>query len=286
MICGIVIFACAPTPAIRFAKLARYGAAAVQFCDNSLMTEPTARRDLSVPRRSSSPKIEVSLESVKVAPSPRSSSATLIWSAALTNPSTSSFDVFPRRPASSASRFKSSLEVLVSIFFSSSFKSSTCSAVIPVNLRTLAISASMSAYAFTADLPAMTSPVTAAAAPMIVVCQSLSMRLNLCQRPSESRISSLTRESSAFTFLIASTCRFHSWVPLSIPSNCFLSVLSVLFNSFGVALSRFRSTFSTPTVADSICAICRFVCFSSLWSLFRDCLLPLLAALSIAFSRS
>ena len=78
IICGIVIWACAPTPAIRLAKLARYGAEAVQFCESSLITEPTDRSAFSVPRRSSSPNMVVSFESVSVAPSPSSSRATFI----------------------------------------------------------------------------------------------------------------------------------------------------------------------------------------------------------------
>ena len=114
--CGIVIPACAPTPASRCENWARYGADAVQFCDSSLITEPTASKERSVPSLASSPKMFVSLESVSVAPSPRSSRATFIWSAAFTNPSTSSCEVLPRRPASCASRLRSSREVRVSIF--------------------------------------------------------------------------------------------------------------------------------------------------------------------------
>ena len=141
----MVISAWAPTPAIRLAKLARYGADAVQFCESSLMTEPTDSSAFSVPNRSSSPKMLVSLESVSVAPSPSSSSATLIWSAAFTNPMISSFDCLPSLPASSARMFSCSRLERVSIFLNSSFRSSTCSLAMPVNLRTLAISASMSA---------------------------------------------------------------------------------------------------------------------------------------------
>ena len=78
MISGMVIRACAPTPAMRCAKFARYGADAVQFCESSLMTEPTASRAFSVPSLSSSPKMFVSFDSVSVAPSPNSSRATFI----------------------------------------------------------------------------------------------------------------------------------------------------------------------------------------------------------------
>ena len=286
IICGIVISACAPTPAIRFAKLARYGAAAVQFCESSLMTEPTDSRAFSVPSLSSSPKMLVSLLKVSVAPSPNSSSATLIWSAARTKPRISSFDCLPSLPASSARMFICSRGVRVSIFINSSFRSSTCSLVIPVNLRTLAISASMSANALTAVLPAITRPVMAAAIPMSVVCHSFILRLKRSQKPSPSMRSALTRTISAFTLLMASHCLFHSAVPRSMPFSWLLSVESVLFSSFGVALSRFFSTFSTPTVALSICAICRFVWRSSFCSRVSFALSPALAASSMAFSRS
>ena len=204
MICGIVISACAPTPAIRLAKLAKYGAEAVQFWESSLITEPTDSKAFSVPSRSSSPKMVVSFERVSVAPSPSSFSATLIWSAARTKPRISSFDCFPNFPASSASTFSCSRAVRVSIFLNSSFKSSTCSLVMPVNLRTLAISASMSANALTADRPAIIKPVTAAIIPMSVVCQSFILRLKRSQKPSPSIRSAFTRAISAFTRLMAS----------------------------------------------------------------------------------
>ena len=224
MICGMVISAWAPTPAIRLAKLARYGAAAVQFWDNSLMTEPTDNSAFSVPRRSSSPKILVNLLNVSVAPSPNSSSATLIWSAARTKPKTSSLDCFPSLPASSASTFSCSRAVRVSIFLNSSFRSFTCSSVIPVNLRTLAISASMSANALTAERPAIIKPVMAAIIPIRVVCQSFILRLKRSQKPSPSIRSAFTRAISAFTLLMASACRFHSTVPRSIPFSCCFKV--------------------------------------------------------------
>ena len=204
MICGIVISAWAPTPAIRFAKLAKYGADAVQFCESSLMTEPTDSSAFSVPSRSSSPNIVVNFDSVRVAPSPSSSRATFIWSAARTKPKISSFDCLPSLPASSASTFSCSRAVRVSIFLNSSFRSSTCSLLIPVNLRTLAISASMSANALTAERPAIISPVTAAIIPIRVVCQSFILRLKRSQKPSPSIRSALTRAISAFTFLMAS----------------------------------------------------------------------------------
>ena len=200
----MVISACAPTPAIRLAKLARYGADAVQFWESSLITEPTESSAFSVPSRFSSPKMLVSLESVSVAPSPSSSSATFIWSAAWTKPRTSSLDFFPSLPASSANMFSCSRPVLVSIFLNSSFKSATCSSVIPVNLRTLAISASMSAKALTAERPAMIRPVMAAIIPIKVVCQSFIFRLKRSQNPSPTDKSAFTREISAFTFLMAS----------------------------------------------------------------------------------
>ena len=168
------------------------------------MTEPTDSRAFSVPRRFSSPKIVVSFESVKVASSPSSSSATFILSAALTKPRTSSLDCFPSFPASSASTFSCSRAVRVSIFLNSSFKSSTCSSVIPVNLRTLAISASMSANALTAERPAIIRPVMAAIIPIRVVCQSFILRLKRSQKPSPSIRSAFTRAISAFTRLMAS----------------------------------------------------------------------------------
>ena len=258
----------------------------MQFCESSLMTEPTDSRAFSVPKRSSSPKMVVSLLSVSVAPSPSSSRATFIWSAAFTKPIISSFDCFPSLPASSASTFSCSRLERVSIFLNSSFKSSTCSAVMPVNLRTLAISASMSAKALTAERPAIIRPVTAAAIPMRVVCQLFILRLNRSQNPSPTVNSVLTLASSAFTFLMDSVWRFHSAVPLSMPLSWRFRVANVLFSSFGVALSRFLRTFSTPSVALSICEIWRLVSFSSFLSLVSLALSPALAASSMAFCKS
>ena len=227
----------------------------------------------------------VNFDRVSVAPSPRSSRATLIWSAAFTKPSTSSCDVLPRRPASWASLFKSSREVRVSIFLNSWLSSSTCSAVIPVNLRTLAISASISANAFTAERPAITMPVTAAAPAARVVCQSFILRLKRSQKLSPFLSSRLTLSISALTCLMYSVCFFHASEPLSRLLSCFSSVLRVLCSSLGVALSSCFSTFSTCIVADSISRICLWVVFNSLRSLVSSVLLPALAAFAIAFSR-
>ena len=198
----------------------------------------------------------------------------------------SSFDDFPSLPASSARIFSCSRLVRVSIFFSSTFKSATCSAVIPVNLRTLAISASISAKALTAERPAIIKPVMAAMAPIIVVCQSFILRLKRSQNPSPRASSPFTLASSAFTFLMASVCRFHSIVPLSIPFSCFFKVVRVLFSSFGVALSRFFRTLSTSTVALSICEIWRLVSLSSFLSFVSLALSPVLAASSMALCKS
>ena len=176
----------------------------MQFCESSLMTEPTDSRAFSVPKRSSSPNMVVNLESVSVASSPSSSRATLIWSAAFTKPIMSSFDCLPSFPACSANIFNCSRPERVSIFLNSSFKSATCSLVIPVNLRTLAISASISAKALTAERPAIIRPVTAAIIPIKVVCQSFILRLKRSQNPSPTVSSVLTLASSVFTFLMAS----------------------------------------------------------------------------------
>ena len=144
----------------------------------------------------------VNFDSVKVAPSPRSSSATFIWSAARTKPRTSSTDCLPNLPASCASWLSPSLDVRVSIFLNSSFSFSTSSAVIPVYFFTEAISASISAYAFTAERPASTKPVTVATAPATTVCQSFHLRLMRCNSVSPSRSSLFTRSISARTAFI------------------------------------------------------------------------------------
>ena len=257
----------------------------MQFCESSLMTEPTARRAFSVPMRSSSPKMLVSLLNVKVAPSPKSSSATLIWSAARTKPRTSSCEVLPSLPASCASLFKSSRAVRVSIFLNSSLSSSTPEADSPVNLRTFAISWSISAKAFTAERPAMTRPVTAAAVPAIAVCQSLSFRFMRSHRLSFSRSCELTLAISAFTRLTASHWRFHSSLPRSNPLRLRFSCERVRFSSLGDASSSRERTFSTPLAALSICEICLFVSLSSFFSRVSCDLFPAAAAFSIAFSR-
>ena len=83
-ISGIVILACAPTPAMRWAKLTRYGFAAVQFCERTFTVEPTASIASLVPSICSTPKMLVSLAMTWVAPSPKSTSATLMMSAAST----------------------------------------------------------------------------------------------------------------------------------------------------------------------------------------------------------
>ena len=285
MISGIVIFAWAPTPAMRCVKFARYGAEAVQFCDNSLITEPTASRAFSVPSRCSSPKMFVNFERVSVAPSPRSSKATLIWSAAFTNPNTSSCEVLPNRPASCANLFNSSRPVLVSIFWNSSFKSSTSEAFIPVNLRTFAISWSISAKALTAERPARMMPVIAAAMPASAVCQSLSFRFMRSHKLSFSRSCELMLAISAFTRLIAWHCLFHSSEPRSKPLRFRFSCTSTLFSSFGDASSSRCRACSTPCAALSICDICLLVSFSSRFSFVSCCLFPAFAAFSIAFSR-
>ena len=232
----------------------------------------------------------VSLESVKVAPSPSSSNATLIWSAALTNPKTSSLEDFPSRPASSASLFKSSRLVRVSIFLKSSFSSFTSSSANPVNLRTFAISASISAKAFTALRPAKTSPVPTAATPAMMLPHLSTKPLMRSTSPtfsfSVSLSSSLTEANSAFTRLILSHCLFHSSVPRSMPFKDFLSSRSVRESSLGLALSSLFSTFSTPWVVLSICPIWRRVCFSSRWNFFSWTLSPAAAAFVILSSRS
>ena len=248
------------------------------------MTEPTDRRAFSVPRRFSSPKMPVSFESVRVAPSPRSSRATLILSAARTKPSTSSCDCFPSRPASWARRFRSSREDRGSIFLNSSFSFSTSSADIPVNLRTFAISCSMSAYAWTADFPAMTKPVTAAPKPTSAVWQSLSQRLKRDHSPCCGCICSLTLPSSSFTALILAICSSHAFEPRSMPFSCDCKVRRALFNSRGVALSRRCMTCSTVAEDDWICCISRLVLRSSLWSFAIVALSPAFAALAIPFS--
>ena len=188
----------------------------MQFCDNSFITEPTAKSDCSVPSRSSSPKILVNLESWSVAPSPRSSNATLIWSAARTKPSTSFSEVLPRRPASCASWLSCSREERVSIFLNSSLRCSTCSAVRPVYLRTLAISWSISAYICTACLPAITAPVSAATPPTATVCQRCHVLLNRSSIVWDFPSSAFTLEISFLTSLIFLTCSFQALEPRSI----------------------------------------------------------------------
>ena len=282
--------ACAPTPAMRLPNSAKYPALAVQFCERSLITLPTASKLFSVPSRASSPKMLVNFERVSVAPSPSSSSATLIWSAALTNPKTSSFDVLPRRPASSASRFKSSRLVRVSIFLKSSFSSFTSLSARPVNLRTFAISASISAKAFTALRPAITSPVPNAAAPARMLPHLSTKPLMRSTSPEFSSCvslsSSFTSAICALTRLIASHCLFHSSVPRSMPLSERFSSRSTRCSSFGVALLSRCMTFSTPCVALSICAICLFVWRSSRWKRFSWTLSPAAAALVILSSSS
>lgn len=217
----------------------------------------------SVPYRFSSPKMLVSFESVSVAPSPRSSRATLIWSAARTNPITSSCNCLPSLPASCASLLRSSRLVRVSIFLNCSLSTSTCDAAIPVNFLTFAISASISAYAFTAERPAIITPVMAAAAPASVVCQSFILRLKRSQKPSPSRSSALRRSSSLRTWRILAVCAFQASLPRSMPLSCLRKVFSVRCNSLGLLWSRRRIVSSTPWVADSICRICALVCWSS-----------------------
>ena len=225
----------------------------------------------------------VNLESVSVAPSPKSSSATFIWSAARTKPRTSSCEVLPKRPASCASWFNSSREVRVSIFLNSSFSLSTSSAVIPVNLRTDAISASISAYAFTAERPAITKPVTAAAPAAIVVCQSFILRLKRSQKVSLSRSSLFTRSISARTAFICLHCLSQASLPRSSELSCFSRVRKVFCSSFGEALSSRFITSATCSVADSISRICLCVVFSSFFSFERSAFFPSLAAFAIAF---
>ena len=257
----------------------------MQFCDNSLITEPTASRAFSVPRRSSSPKMLVSLLNVSVAPSPRSSKATLIWSAAFTKPKTSSCDVLPNRPASCANLFNSSRPVLVSIFWKSSFSCSTSEAFIPVNFRTFAISWSISAKAFTAERPAMMIPVMTAAMPARAVCQSFNFLFIRSHRLSFSRSCEFTLAISAFTRFIASHCLFHSSLPRSSPLRLRFSCDNVRFSSFGEVSSSRCRTCSTPLAAFSICEIWRLVSFSSRFSFVSCCLFPAAAAFSMAFSR-
>ena len=169
-----------------------------------------------MPSRSSSPKMDVSLESCNVAPSPSSSNATLIWSAALTKPKTSSSEVFPRRPASWARRLSSSREERVSIFLNLSLRCSTSSAVMPVYLRTDAISCSISAYICTAFFPAITAPVRAATPPMATVCHSCHLLLNRSKKVCDLASSPLTRAISSFTNRILCACAVHASEPRSI----------------------------------------------------------------------
>ena len=129
-------FACFATPPMRALNSTKYGSAALEFCATSFTALPIANM-FSFMERSLSPNISASLPIFLIASCPKSSPrATSIILAASTNSRTSFFIVIPRRPASPASSFKRSRAVRVSIFLNSSFKSATCSLVMPVYLRT------------------------------------------------------------------------------------------------------------------------------------------------------
>ncbi len=84
IISGIVILAVEPMPAIRCANSTIKGLAAVQFCERWLTVEPILSIESRTPYICSIPKMLDSLAMVCVAPSPRSTSATLIIDAAST----------------------------------------------------------------------------------------------------------------------------------------------------------------------------------------------------------
>ena len=84
IISGIVIFAVEPMPAIRCANSTMKGLAAVQFCERWLTVEPILSIASRTPNICSIPKMLESLAMVCVAPSPRSTRATLIMDAAST----------------------------------------------------------------------------------------------------------------------------------------------------------------------------------------------------------
>ena len=170
----MVRLACEPMPAIRCANSTRYGFDAVQFCERTFTVEPTASIASLVPSICSTPKMFVSFAIVCVAPAPKSTRATLMMSAASTYPCTLSKVFLPKRPASCASSLSFSRGVRVSRRINALFSSSTDFSVIPVYFRVLASCSSISAYAFTAFLPAITKPVTAAAMPIMKVCALLS----------------------------------------------------------------------------------------------------------------
>ena len=157
----------------------------------------------------------VNFDSVSVAPSPRSSSATLIWSAARTKPSTSSSDDLPSRPASCASLFSSSRLVRVSIFLNDSFRLSTWSFVIPVYFCTFVISWAMAANAST-ELPMpLTNRVTAPMAATMPTCHACMVDLTRAQPFSCSPTTVLTFWSSALTAAIFRLCSSHAALPRS-----------------------------------------------------------------------
>ena len=143
------ILAVLATPPTRPMKSVMGPAVALLEADSSLMALPTFSRVVSTspPSFCKAPETCATFISCSTPSSPSSLSDTVIWFAALVNPSTSSSVCSPNCPAVAASDISCSLAARVSISLMRSVNISICSAVMPVVFLTAAIWSDRSRFA-------------------------------------------------------------------------------------------------------------------------------------------